>query len=380
MPTKRTHARTVSRSSKRAGTARADRKAALKQHRAGYPLHKRAMLHPLGIFVMLCAGVFMTGWTYQAVASTTISSKIQAPSLQAAATIQSPSSSKSFSSPTVTVDGTCPNNSYVTLGINAAFHGAALCTNNSYSLQASLYSGTNTLEVQAYNLTDMAGPATPTIEVVYTPPPAPAVTQNKPVAAVPSSQPSASSQPVATPTPLILSSDFNFHTFSTQNQFTWTVDLEGGTPPYLVNVNWGDGNSSQYKFPGDPVFSIGHTFKDSGYYPIIINSTDSQNQVHVMQLAALITDKHGKAAFLSSGTAGPLGPPANGPGGPGGLHGLPPNPFGPMSPVGYKWLLVAWPFYLIVILMAVSFWLGEKREFALVGAWSNRKAAPRRRR
>ncbi len=324
-----------------------------KDLRRTYPVHKRLMLHPLSLFVFLCTGVLMAGYTYHVVAATIISSTIQAPALTKGATVSAPASSTTFSSPTLNVSGSCPPSSYVTLNVNGAFNGVGLCgSQQTYDIAGSLYAGTNTLTVQAYNQTDQKGPSTDSVQVAYTPP-----AQTKADLATPSPAAAAATGDA----PLLLTSDFNFHTFTTEKAFDWTLDLEGGTPPYNVHVEWGDGTTSDFRFPGDPVFNIHHQFKDSGYYPVVVHSVDAAGQKHIMQLAALITGSDGRASFLA--------PTAGSSSGSGTLAGKSMGRTGSVvvsHATTVKWLLIAWPFYIIVALMTVSFWLGERREYELI--------------
>jgi hypothetical protein len=375
----------------RHSTKRAAAKATLKQHRSGYPIHKRMMLHPMSIFIFLCAGVFMAGWTYHVVAATIISSTIEAPPLTAAATLDTPADNAAFTTAgPVHVTGSCPSDSYVKVAVNGSFNGVAWCSGDgTYDITTSLFRGSDSVVVQDYNQTDLAGPATPGITVTYNPP----FTHS--LRSLPSSSggstsgsgtsgtsDNSSSNPPASDTPqtsgtsqgtdnsstddtspvvkpLLLTSDFQFHTFASQTSFSWSVDLEGGSPPYDVLVNWGDGTTSRLRFPGDPIFSLRHTYKTSGYFAVVVNSTDSAGAQHVVQLAALITDKLGNAPFLTSGNIHT--PPASS----GESQGISQTAQS-VSLSNIKWLLLAWPFYLVVILMTVSFWLGEKRELAVV--------------
>ena len=350
-----------------------------KARRSNYPVHKRMLLNPLSMFILLCTGVFMAGWTYHVVAATLISSTIEAPPLDAPATIDTPDDGAAFVTSPTHITGSCPDNSYVELDINGAFHGAGLCDSgsNTYDIVSSLHGGTNTLDVQDYNLTDLAGPDSDSVQVTYTPPVA-AASSDTSTSTISGSQSTisksgaASNQQSTTPIPLLLTSDFQFHTFVAQKAFTWDLDLEGGTPPYDVNIDWGDGTTGHLRFPGDPVFTLRHVFQTDGYYAVVVNSTDKAGQQHVMQLAALITNKDGTASFLNTSSgghgaaSGGAGSLASGTGSKSGLSSIP--IIGGSSAAATHVLLVAWPFYIIVALMTVSFWLGEKREINLLVA------------
>lgn len=345
-----------------------------KQYRAAYPVHKRLLLHPLSMFLFLCVGVFMGGWTYQVVAATIISSTVEAPPLKTQATISAPQTALHTTSPTVTVSGECPATSYVSLTVNGSYSGTAMCaSNNAYDITSSLYPGSNNLKVQDYNITDAPGPATDPIQVTYDAPALPVTAPNT-VSTSTTGSSTSKTTPSATSTndsgaassdssspatdtgiaPILLTSNFQFHTFTSQQAFDWTMDLEGGAPPYVVSVDWGDGTSSTLRFPQDPVFHIHHDYTTPGYYPVIVKSVDSVGESHVMQLAALITNTEGQASFL-----GPTGGTDTGASSAGASSNVTARQ---TIKANIKWLFLAWPTYLILILMTMSFWLGERRE------------------
>lgn len=342
-------------------------------HRAAYPFHKRLLMHPFTIFAFLCVGVFMAGWTYQVVADTVITAVVAAPPLQTPATIDTPADNTISDTSSITVGGSCPSQSYVKLQINGSFSGVGLCSsNNRYSIRTSLYPGRNELTVNAYNVTDMQGPTSNGIKLTYTPPvtaaPAskivtPTTTSDVPSKPYTAAEQNAAISPPSTGKPLLLTSDFQFHTFTQKTTFAWEMDLEGGSPPYNVHVNWGDGTASDLYFPTDPIFTLHHQFATSGYYAVVVSSIDNNGASHITQLAALITDTTGKAAFF--------GPPKTpGSGGTSTQHMSETDSIQSTT----KWLLLAWPAYVVIVLMSASFLLGERREFILIGLRHKRHA------
>jgi len=316
----------------------------------------------------------MVGWTYRVVAATVISSTVEAPALRTAATIQTPTSGTMLKTAQVNVNGTCPLNSYVTLNVNDSFNGVAWCSaSNSYTITTSVYTGVNTIAVQDYNQTNEAGPTSAPIQVTYTASTAPAAGGlTAPTASNPSqtNNPGSSNTVTTTPvaaSPLLLTSNFQFHAFTSQQTFNWQLDLEGGTPPYKVAVTWGDGKTSDLTFPGDPIFTIHHKYSTSGFYPVIVHSVDSVGQLHTTQLAALITNIDGTAPFVHTQATTSGG------------NSTPAKPIGTASSLPHlsgtvKFLFLAWPSYLIVLLMTISFWLGEKQEFFLLRPYRKQRA------
>lgn len=345
------------------------------------------------MFALLCAGVLIVGWTCHVVASTIISSTIEAPPLGQAAVITSPMDGDTFTDPAVTVAGTCPDNSYVNLYINNLFAGVSWCVSNQFSIAATLYNGANVLKVQDYNQTDLQGPLSATITVTYNAPAGGGTsgggtsggggtssgggsgsgTNSSGTSSGSSGQHSGTGSSsmgnTSTGLPMLLGSDYHFETFIAGHQFSWAASVEGGTPPYNVYINWSDGSSGHLYFPTDPPFTIRHVYQAPGYYPVIVRAVDHRGSVKTLQLAALITDAAGRAAFL--GNAGtPTASPkdasyhTNG----GYTYG---NDCGTARGVSClasksKLLLVAWPSYLVIALMTASFWLGERKEFYLL--------------
>jgi len=318
--------------------------------RQNYPIHKRFLLHPITLFGLLCIGVLIAGWTYQVVADTVISSVIEAPNLQAGATIISPTDGANFTSSPITVAGTCPDNSYIKLDVNGVLSGISWCNpDNTFLIETSLFSGANTLVVQDYNETDLAGPTTPSIRVSFTPT-EPVTTPVKPQAPTSSQTTSPASSSGQSVLPLIMGSDFQFKTFAANKTFTWKLDLEGGTPPYVVHVMWGDRQTSVLHFATDPVFTLVHSYKSAGYYAVIVSANDNTGQQKIFQLAALITNSAGVLPNVANSSN----------------HSPKQSLLASLDAnvSKQKWLLVAWPAYLTVLLMAVSFWLGENREYS----------------
>jgi hypothetical protein len=334
--------------------------------RSHLAVHKRFILHPMTVMVVLVVGVLMIGITFKTVAQT-ISATIEAPNLITGAVILSPVGGSSLYTQTVNVTGSCPNNSYVKIYVNSSFGGVAWCAaDNTWSIQTSLNSGKNTLVAQDYNTTDLQGPTTPSVAVNYlepiippipnpvpTPAPAPVVTVNNSQTSIIINNFDGSNKD--TKLPMLLSSDFHYQAFDTGSDFSWSFDLSGGKPPYILNVDWGDGVNSTVNVPTDPTIVLHHKYLNSGYYPIIIMVQDAKGSHKILQLAALVkpTGAAGIINFTKTTTS----------------HNTKlsqeSNATSFVNSVR-SWLWLAWPTYLIVLLMVVSYWLGEKNEYQLI--------------
>ena len=339
----------------------------IKQHKAkqavrkNRPVHHRFFLHPITAFLLLCVGVSIVNLTLRAQAGQyTITAKVSAATLTDAATLDEPTEGQVFTTSPIRVTGTCPDDSYVVLYRNAAMSGVAVCsTENTYDIETSLYPNYNILKIQAFNLTDDAGPLTPEITVVYLPPAViPPVTPTSPRVPNPTTLNPATSttrpgeattQNVGIP---LLTSLFNYQTFITGEAFTWVLDVAGGKAPYQIKTEWGDGTSSLQTVSSSTSLQIAHQYKKAGVYAVKVVAVDAAGNQSMLQLVAVIKDPvslitatnaldDDGQSILSSGAL----------------------------LVAKNWLLIVWGTYVTVLLMSISFWLGEQQKIhAIVNA------------
>lgn len=309
--------------------------------RHAQPIHKRFLLHPATIMVLLVAGVLIAGWTYHAVAASyTVNAKVPAPPLAEGAIITSPSDGTTFHSSPITVSGTCPADSYVTIFRSGSPSGTSWCTGNMFSVRVSLVTGSNELQAQDYNITDDPGPATPSITVTYTPPITP---PSGPSSPPPSGEPGGGTQS------LTLSSAYHYRSYSIGEQIQWNVLLAGGIAPYTVRAVWADGNTTTLTVPGGGKVTLTHAYQKAGFYTFKIYAYDQAGASAVLQLIA---------AIRATDTIGSLGSIGNG-------APTAPNWWENLLNGANKWLWLAWPTYITVTLMAVSFWLGEHQAIGM---------------
>jgi hypothetical protein len=307
--------------------------AAIKARR---PAHKKLLLHPATVFVLLCAGFLLLTWTFRAsadggtdTAGWTVHAKIPAAPLTEPAVITNPKNGQHFSAKPVAVDGSCPYKSYINLFRNDIFAGTALCQpDGSFGLQADLTDGANSLAARVFNITDDEGPQSPPV-LVYYDPPGPPQPAGKPAASPSGRRPSA----------FVLTSEYSYRGYKPGETVSWNIQVIGGTPPFAFNVKWGDGSEANYVQKDNADLVLQHVYKKSGGYQLRLAGTDDGGQQSFLQLTALIVSQN----VLISGPTAHL--PTISLGG-GGLSAL-------------KWL---WPAYGVMVLMVASFWLGERQE------------------
>jgi len=93
--------------------------------------------------------------------------KTKAPPTESA-TITTPGNGASFTSSPITVNGICPKGLLVQILNNGVLVGAVLCTTGSFSIQVSLFAGTNELTARVYDDLEQEGPVSNTATVTYT--------------------------------------------------------------------------------------------------------------------------------------------------------------------------------------------------------------------
>ncbi|MDB5179758.1 MAG: Fibronectin type protein [Candidatus Saccharibacteria bacterium] len=204
--------------------------------------------------------------------------KLQAPPAQGA-TISTPGNGSSFSSSPTTVNGICPNGLLVQVYDNSVMVGSVMCTNGSFSVQVSLFSGTNELSSLVYDELDQAGPVSNIATVNYT------NTQFSAFGAL-----------------ITLTSSYGRRAANAGNELTWPLQLSGGTGPYAFSIDWGDGTATELKSqPLAGLVDIAHTYKKAGIYQINIKVTDVNGVSAFLQVIGLSNGKVDATAPAATG-------------------------------------------------------------------------------
>jgi hypothetical protein len=333
----------------------------------GHVLSHRTTSYPTLAMVVLCVGVFLISWTHFVTAdpfvypgpvtnSYTVHASVPGPPPSQPANLDSPVNASKFTTSPITVSGSCPQNTYETLYRNSVFSGVALCdATGSYQLQTDLFVGTNQLQVRDFSLTDVPGPMSNVVSVIYTPPiPPPTAgpgansSSGNATSALGNSAGASVNSPAAQAEPLIFKTNFTYQGQDIGAAASWQVDIEGGTAPYAISVDWGDGSHSLISQTQAGTFTIDHTYKKTGAY----------KGSYVVKFSA--SDANGAQAFLQL-----LGIVNNSPNAAGSTRYKPPiGSFSSNTPAYLNGLMkYVWPGYGIVVLMLASFWLGEQREY-----------------
>lgn len=201
------------------------------------------------------------------------------------ATITTPSNGGSFSTSPITVNGICPNGLLVEVYDNGVMVGSAMCNNGSFSLQVSLFAGTNELSAIVYDELNQAGPTSNTVTVTYT-----------------------DTHLTAFGAQVTLTSSYGRRSAAASAELGWPFQLSGGTGPYAFSVDWGDGPPTLLKSQTlGGVVAVAHTYKKAGIYAVNVKATDVAGVTAFLQVVALANGKVDTSATnkTSGGTTAP---------------------------------------------------------------------------
>ena len=263
----------------------------------------------------------------------------QTPTLPA--TITEPESGTVTAKSEVQLRGTCEENYVVKIVRNDL--GSTICdVGGTFKITISLFKGLNVVEAQTSNFADQPGPSSNPINITYNPPPPIAGTTPSPNTPSPpnaSTRPPTPSQPSPPAPQLVLETTIVTRGVQTGDVGFWTVDIKGGTPPFAVQWDWGDGQTELISQAGNGPLRRGHLYEKSGHYTIKIRIVDKNGQTGYIEFFAVVSDQDTPMTTTQSG-------------------------------IDFQTIIaglaIAWPVYLVAFLMLFSYWLGEQREKKLL--------------
>lgn len=225
--------------------------------------------HKLTIFVLgfaLVLSAILPATVLGATSSGSIGleGKISAPPPTTPATITFPSNGTTTTEQSVTVTGICPKGLLVKIFKNNVFSGSVQCQTGSYSIKIDLFTGLNEIVARVYDDLDQPGPDSNIVRVT-----------------VPSNTYNLGAQ-------LTLTSSFAKKGSPPGEKISWPITIAGGSAPYAISVDWGDGKTSDIisqSFAG--TFNIEHTYDNPGIYNVVVRATDKSGGVAFLQLVAI---------------------------------------------------------------------------------------------
>jgi hypothetical protein len=247
--------------------------------------------------------------------SSGVQGTVKTPAPKNAASIATPSNGQSFSKMPLTVAGLCTTGLLVKIFSNNVFVGSAQCTSGSYTLQITLFDGTNELVARQFDALDQPGPDSGTVTVTY---------NNSQFAGGAGQQ-------------FTLTSLYALRGANPNEQLNWPISINGGSAPFALSVDWGDGKSATlYSEPIGGTVTVNHTYSSAGTYTVIVKGTDKDGQTAFLQLVS-----QANGAVTQSTEAASKGATV-------------------ISTTKVLWV----PAAICIPLIFVSFWLGRRYELA----------------
>jgi hypothetical protein len=300
----------------------------LSQHKHSGRLrpHEHTSYLPLGLLLVI-VGFALTAYTAYAATPYTgpesgsigLTGTMPGKPPTTAATIDLPKDQQHFGTSPITVSGTCPTNTLVELFKSDIFAGSTICSDaNTYSLEVDLLIGKNILIARVYDTLNQAGPDSNSVTVFYDALPA----QAGPI-----------TSSGLNGAQLLLNTDAVFRGVFPGKEMNVPIDILGGTPPFAVNIQWGDSTNKVVPRNDNVSFTSGHTYSKPGTYQVSLQATDAAGRVAFLTFAAIVNGQPivANTASLSNESA-------------------------------TNQLLILWPLYTAAIAVVTSFFLGEKRE------------------
>lgn len=303
-----------------------------RQDTSYFPL--AVLLFVVGIALTIFSTTVIHAWERPgpAAESVSLNGVMPGPPPKTAATIDYPNNGQRFGTSPIDIRGICPPKTLVEIFKNDIFAGSTICTDRgTYATQIDLIIGQNIIIVRVYNDLNEPGPDSKSITVYYDALPP----QGSPLTPFDF----AGDQ-------MLLVTDAVFRGAFPDQEMPVPISIVGGTPPYAINIQWGDSSNTVVPRNDTTPFNTSHVYKKPGVYEITLQGTDSKGRVAFLRVAAIVNGQPSVSTVADTQKS------------------------------NADKLLVLWPLYAASVAVVISFWLGEKREkhlFAKAGITLGRR-------
>lgn len=240
--------------------------------------------------------------------------QVPGPGPDQGAFITTPQNGDSFTTTPITVQGSCGVDLLVQIYRNGIFAGSVFCDEDgSFSLQVDLIIGQNDLVARVFDALNQQGPDSNTVSVTYQTPQI--------------------DLPPAAADRFILTSAFGARGVDPDKQLIWPLAISGGSPPYAVSINWGNGSDELLSLSDSGDFNIEHSYALAGTYIVVVKATDSEGRLAFLQLAVVVNGP--AAAGVNQQDTGQIG-----------------------ALVRREYII--WPLYVLTVLAVINYWLGRR--------------------
>ena len=248
--------------------------------------HEHTSYRGLAVVLVLASVVVVAAAMVQRAAADTlfgVYATVQGPVPGTGAIITQPDAGSIASGDTL-VAGSCPIISpqvTVVLLVDNTPAGSSMCdTANDFALPVNLTPGAHTLVAQSYTINLGQGPDSQPVNITAQDTGAKPVQPNAPV----------------------LSPDMPFNVLGTDRSAEWSGSITGGTAPYHVLIDWGDGTRNTYKLAAADSPHYTHHYIRLASYNTRIAVQDATGSSVQQQFAAVAYTTFGAAAAASTTT------------------------------------------------------------------------------
>ena len=218
--------------------------------------------------------------------SVDLSAIVPGPPPATAPTIDYPTQNMTFSEKNIPVNGGCIAGLIVKIFRNTNFAGSALCQpTGTYSLQIDLTEGRNDLVALQYDFLNQPSPESETVTVYYLPPSQQPTIPDAPGGGGGGGAPL---PPEVARFQLIIQYDYTQQVVFAGEPFRLPIQFAGGTPPYAVSIEWGDGKSTVVSRQDTTQFNNEHIYEKPGLYKVVIRVSDSEGNQAFLQFVILV--------------------------------------------------------------------------------------------
>lgn len=212
----------------------------------------------------------------------TVSGTIPTPPPQDAPTIDQPKNDATFNQKNITISGQCTAGLTVRIFSNNIFVGSTVCQDDdTYSLRADLFLARNDLVARQYDTLNQSSPDSNQITVYYSAP-RPTVPGDD------SQQP-----PSVAHFQLVIDYDYTVQSIFAGQAFLLPIQFRGGTAPYVVTIDWGEGSSNSFNRNNTNGFDTSFIYEKPGTYIVGIRVQDSAGQEAYLQFVLIVNGEPG---------------------------------------------------------------------------------------
>lgn len=287
--------------------------------------HRHTSYYGLALLLLL-VGVILAGITGITMAQqVSVSAVVLGPKPTKAPVITLPVSQQHFLTNPIDIKGTCDAGLLVNVYKNDVLAGAALCdASGRFSMKADLFIGRNDLVAHMIDQANQEGPDSSPVVVFFDLPSTPSIVDQGASAGSKGN--------------VIIKAESIYKGTTPGQELSWQIAVEGGSAPYAISIEWGDGQTELISRSAAGSFAISHTYsKAGGYkggYVVTVTAVDTEGTTATMQLVAVVNNPVGTPLAVTQ-----IKPPTN-----------------------WSSLLIAWPLWIVLVLMLISYWLGERRQ------------------